>query len=359
MKTAFISNSPLKILNTINMVINNVENTSGTTDVFVEMIFKNAEEICNKLEETKLFNKVIRCYKKNIKLDKFTDLLGYKKILSIYDFSDNSFKTNKYDQLFVGDRSLLGVALSYMNKPNVFIYDDGIITYSGNCIVNEKTYKYPFLNKLFKTDVFSFNIKKLYVNNKEFCRSTISENIEQLPLLNNDNKALPIIKDIFKYNENSLLRNHDLLILEQPIEEKQNYNGVKFIDVVNSLDIKTLKPLVRLHPRQKDLVYENIDMDTVNNMWELECINTITDKHILVSFFSTVQFSPKMIANKQPYVIFLYKLFLSNLDGLEIPGFEEMIQQLKDKYDDSSKIFVPENIEEFKQIIERLQNENK
>ena len=73
-------------------------------------------------------------------------------------------------------------------------------------------------------------------------------------------------------------------------------------------------------------------MDTVNNMWELECINTITDKHILVSFFSTVQFSPKMIANKQPYVIFLYKLFLSNLDGLEIPGFEEMIQQLKDKY---------------------------
>ena len=357
MKTAFISNSPLKILNTINMVVNNVENTKDTTDVFVEMIFKNAEVICDKLEETKLFNKVIRCYKKNIKLDKFTDLLGYKKILSIYDFNDNEFKNNKYDQLFVGDRSLLGVALSYMNKPNVFIYDDGIITYSGNCIVNEKTYKYPFLNKLFKTDVFSFNIKKLYVNNKDFCKSTISPNIEQLPLLNENNKALSVIKDVFGYNEDSLLNNHDLLILEQPIEEKQNYNGVKFIDVVHELNINNLKPLVRLHPRQKDLVYEDIDMDTINNMWELECINAINDNHILVSFFSTVQFSPKMIANKEPYVVFLYKLFLTNLNGLEIPGFEEMIKQLKEKYSDPNKILVPNNVEEFKQMIERIDNE--
>ena len=44
----------------------------------------------------------------------------------------------KYYQLFVGDKGLLGVALSYMNKPDTFIYDDGIITYSGNCIIDEK-----------------------------------------------------------------------------------------------------------------------------------------------------------------------------------------------------------------------------
>ena len=355
MKTAFISNSPLKILNTINMVVNNVENTKDTTDVFVEMWFKNAEELCDKLEETKLFNKVYRCYRKNeVKLDRLVDLIGYRRIIEGYTFNDYSLIDNHYDQLFVGDRGLLGVALSYMNKPDVFIYDDGIITYSGNCIIDERTYKYPWINKLLKLDAYSFNIRKLYVNNKDFCKSTISKNIEQLPLLNKDNKAVDIIKKVFNYNPDSLLNGHRMVILEQPLEGRENYNDTKFIDIVNELDIKEFNPLVRLHPRQKDLKYESIDMDTVNNMWELECIETITDEHILLSFFSTVQFSPKMIANKEPYVIFLYKLFLTRLDGNEIPWFDEMICQLKEKYSDSSKIFVPENLEELKQIIESL-----
>ena len=355
MKTAFISNSPLKILNTINVVVNNVENTKDTTDVFVEMWFKNAEELCGKLEETGLFNKVYRCYRKNeVKLDRLIDLIGHQRILEGYTFSDTGFMNNHYDQLFVGDRGLLGVALSYMNKPDVFIYDDGIITYSGNCIIDERTYKYPWINRLFKLDVFSFNIQKLYVNNKDFCKSTISENIEQLPLLNKDNKAVDIIKKVFDYDSNSLLNDHRMVILEQPLEERENYNDTKFIDIVNELDIKEFNPLVRLHPRQKDLVYENIDMDTVNNMWELECIETITDEHILLSFFSTVQFSPKMIANREPYVIFMYKLFLTRLDGNEIPWFNEMIDQLKEKYSDSSKIFIPNDFNELKQIIESL-----
>ena len=357
MKTAFISNSPLKILNTINMVVNNVENTAANTDVFVEMWFKNAEELCNKLEETGLFNKVYRCYRNDVKLDKLFDTLSYSKILSGYSFSDESFKNNKYDQLFVGDRGLLGVALNYMSKPNVFIYDDGIITYSGNCIIDERTYKYPFINKLLKTDVYAFNIKKLYVNNKEFCKATISNNIEQLPELNNNNKAVDIIKKVFDYNNYSLLKNHRLIILEQPLDGRENYNGNKFIDIVNELDINSFDPLVRLHPRQKDLVYENIDMDNINNMWEIECIENITDKHILMSFFSTVQFSPKMLGNKEPYIIFLYKLFLNRLDGNEIPWFNEMIDQLKEKYSDASKIYIPEDIEELKNIIESLKHE--
>ncbi len=358
MKTAFVSNSPLKILNTINMVVNNVENTAANTDVFVEMWFKNAEELCNKLEETKLFNKVYRCYRnENVKLDRLFDTLSYSKILCGYNFSDNSFLHEDYDQLFVGDRGLLGVALNYKNKPKVYIYDDGIITYSGNCIIDERTYKYPFINKLLKSDVYAFDIQKLYVNNKEFCKSTISKNIEQLPVLNKDNKAIDIIKKVFSYNSDSLLKDHKLIILEQPLESRENYNGVKFIDIIKQLDIKSFNPLVRLHPRQKDLVYEDIDMDNINNMWEIECIENITDKHILLSFFSTVQFSAKMLGNKEPYVIFIYKLLLNRLDGNEIPWFNEMIDQLKEKYSDSSKIFVPENIEELKDIIERLKNE--
>lgn len=355
MKTAFISNSPLKILNTINMVVNNVENTRGNTDVFVEMWFKNCEELCDKLEETKLFNKVYRCYrKKEVKLNRLKDLIGYRRIIEGYTFSDYSFINNYYDQLFVGDRGLLGVALSYMNKPNVFIYDDGIFSYSGNCIVDEKSYKYPFINKFLKLDVYSFNIKKLYVNNKEFCKSTISPNIEQLPLLNKENKAIDIIKKVFDYKEDSLLKDHKMVILEQPMAGRENYNGVEFIDIVRQLDIKEFNPLVRLHPRQTDLVYEDIDMDNINNMWEIECIENISNEHILMSFYSTVQFSPKMFGNKEPYVIFLYKLMLSRLDGQEIPRFNEMINQLKEKYSDSSKIYVPENLEELKKIIDSL-----
>ena len=355
MKTAFVSNSMLKILNTINMVVNDVEHTKGTTDVFVEMWFKNAEEICDRLEETRLFNKVIRCYRNDVQLEKFTDLLSYKKLLSGYKFSDESFINEKYDQLFVGDRGLLGVALSYKNKPSTFIYDDGIITYSGNCIIDESSYKYPFLNKLFKTDAYSFNIKKLYINNKDFCKSTITNNVEQLPLLNKDNKAVEIIKQVFQYNNESLLNNHRLIILEQPLDGKGHYNGKKIKDVADQLDLNGLSPLVRLHPRQKDLVYGNADMDTINNMWELECFNTITDNHVLMSFYSTVQFTPKMMGNVEPYLIFLYKLLLTDMEGNE--GFEVMVNEIKNNYSNPDKIYVPDSIEELRKIIESLKNE--
>ena len=88
-----------------------------------------------------------------------------------------------------------------------------------------------------------------------------------------------------------------------------------------------------------------------NNMWELECIQSINDGNVIFAAFSTAQFTPKLLFDKNPYIIFLYKIF-----DLEVKGADEMIERFAHTYKYKSKIFVPKCMEEIDDII-KITNE--
>ena len=67
-------------------------------------------------------------------------------------------------------------------------------------------------------------------------------------------------------------------------------------------------------------------------------------------FFSTALFTPKMLYNKEPYLIFLYKIL-----GIELFNANKLIRNLKSTYSNPEKIMLVENIEELFEIVSKLE----
>ena len=89
---------------------------------------------------------------------------------------------------------------------------------------------------------------------------------------------------------------------------------------------------------------------------ELECCNTISDNHILIGGFSTAQLMPKILDGAEPYLIFVYKLFFDSkeLSSTFWKSTETFIYKFRDQYKNKNKVFIPETMEEFKAILEKL-----
>ena len=85
-------------------------------------------------------------------------------------------------------------------------------------------------------------------------------------------------------------------------------------------------------------------------MWEIECQNTITDNHVLVSFFSTASFTPKMLYGKEPYVILLYKML-----GVEFFNADELVSGLQSLYSNPQKVILVENLDKLFSVIKKLE----
>jgi hypothetical protein len=116
--------------------------------------------------------------------------------------------------------------------------------------------------------------------------------------------------------------------------------------------LKSSSFVYRVHPIEKieNSFYKNFcKLDKYQNMWEIECQNSITSDHILMSFFSTASFTPKLLYGKEPYLI-----FLDRLTGYDFLNSDNLIRGLKSLYKNPKKIMQPKSVDELFEIIENL-----
>ncbi len=111
------------------------------------------------------------------------------------------------------------------------------------------------------------------------------------------------------YKKCDLYTRHKIVVLTQPhldVNTGESHDQ-KLYECLNDLADNVV---VRMHPRQKD-GFKNFkyELDATNNMWELMCSQEITDDNVLIGECSTAQFTPFIIANKQPWLIFLFKIY--------------------------------------------------
>ena len=85
-------------------------------------------------------------------------------------------------------------------------------------------------------------------------------------------------------------------------------------------------------------------------MLDLEAADFVNEDSILISFFSTAAFTPKLLYGKEPYLLFLYKL-------IREPVFhaDQVVDGLRRCYFRPEKIMVPETITELLTLIEGLE----
>lgn len=349
-----------QLFNVFKFVYFNCENSKGNTDLFVCESIKNIDLKIEKLLATNLFSNVIKVknikYSKNIIVRKFNTIkysIFDKKVFSKF-IDGKKVTTNKYQILITPCATLMcEIFCNFFIHDEIYYIEDGLGSYFGN--IQNRT-----LTKLHRAYLKITggleNISKLYVNNKEFCKSTVTNFIFQIPGEIDNNFRESICK-IFMYNNiDNKYSPNDIVYLQQPLQDF----GVKFvkkeIDILKRIyNFADNKIIIREHPRSNvDDSISYIRKDKQSAMWEIVLLNNITDSNFLIGMFSTAQMTPKILYNKEPYIIFLFNIF--PLKQKVIIEEEKMFNDLKNIYKAKEKVVAPKTVYELEKILEIIKN---
>ena len=123
------------------------------------------------------------------------------------------------------------------------------------------------------------------------------------------------------------------------------------------------KVLYRKHPRETSFSSDWAYVDDGTAMWELVCQEHLSDDSVLISSFSTAMLTPKLLYNKEPWLIYTYKLYKNYFVednpmtcGLN-QGISVMVEQIKKVYSRPEKIICVQNIKEIKDTLEMIEIE--
>ncbi len=360
MRICFVCDTPYQILNCINYVYHKKQEQEMETDLYIGRNFADVEGVYVRLKGTGLFEKIFMYDMPQLKgprrrLRKLIELRFPRKYISRV-IQGNKHVRADYAQVWCTIPTEFSMAMLFLCKSAEMIhFDDGTGSYHGNindiAISDIRNRVYPILGM----DIKRLEPKALFVNNTNLCKSKITNNILALPNLKNaDEKLCNMIKDVFMYQGDGYYNKYKLIYLTHP-EEVRNENDIKteaaVIDVFKRYEKDVL---IRPHPRKKDVGIEELNIDKYNDMWEMVCAEQITDEHVLAGMFSTAQFVPKLIFEKEPFLIFTYKLYQEIYSKERMKEFETMIADIKLSYSMPQKIMEPQNIDEFKEYVRTI-----
>lgn len=354
----FVCWTPYQVFNAVNFVANDVEGSRGNTDIYIYHEFRNSEVISERLKASGVFAHVYdidRYDKKRVWYSKFNKikrlLMPYSTIRK-YLRADIDVRKQGYKTLVISGNNLFSVNMyNCIQDLKVYFIDDGNGSYFGDLRYNGMTPIYRLFNKVFHRGPMSYKVEKFYVNNKEICKATICDTIVQLPTITPGSEVEEKLNFIFSYEENSFYKEKKFIYLTQPLSDTEFGESAR--EVENSL-LSALKDkvVVRVHPLQKHEAYAEYEVDTTSNLWELECATQIKDDHVLIGWFSTAQFIPKMIFNVEPTVVFTYKLYEKILDEAD-----ETVGRLREIYTNPEKVVVLEDLSDLQKLVENMEVE--
>lgn len=356
-----ICNTPFQVFNIINAITNNVEGLSEkNTDILIDMTFKTAEEIGERIAKERLCRKVFYVkksenYPKRSKMQCLVDLVVDRTYEEYFNFSDNSVIKNHYDAIWVGDDNTLGFMVFKTNpKAQVYWYDDGTSSYSKSPqSYNHKGF-YNVFAKMFNLGGYKYKSNIMYLNNIDVVQYE-GFDLRTLPPYIGENKAIERLNVVFDYKQSETkLNDYRIVVLTQVLPASAAYRGIDVNQLFDDWETDLSKVLIRKHPRDPQN-YTGCKMDSGKNMWELECLNSMNNDHILIACCSTAQLTPKIVGGKEPYIFFLYRFLLDEGSTVR-DGFEKMIKKLIEMYSDKSKVLIPNTVEEFKEQYARILN---
>ena len=360
----FLCSTEYAIFNSINAVLQNVGGCKGYADIAIFHRTKNTISISKRLREKKIFSEVydFSFFGTNNTITLLMLLAFPKYFLNKVCFYGQSFcsKKNAYRVLVSQNYLFASLFLRIYRKATVFFIEDGLSSYTGRTVEpKRRSSSFTLANKIIFKGALEVQKQLLYkpemYTGSAYC-------IEELQIPETKNKNF--FNLIFGYKDNTLYKVHkfvylgtpyyglkDLMINSDDARDNLEYRSRHIVDTMLK-GTKENRFIYREHPLEsvdKDCYKELCEFDLYNNVWEIECQNTITNQHILVSFFSTALFSPKILYGKEPYLIFLYKIL-----GIELFKANELISSLKSAYINPEKIILVKNIDELSVVIEKL-----
>ena len=366
----FICSTNYTILNSINTVTHNLIDSRDKSDIVIFLRNKDMIPYIKKMSALCIFNNVY-VYSfinygtslEKIKLILLPEL--FLKKHSVYDFGILDFK-NKSNYKVIITQSLFYSMLfkRIYSDADVYMLEEGLSSYTTRTISRKRrNTAYNLLNKILFRGLADEIKGQLLYEEEIFTGDKSTIPINKLPKIDEDETK--VLKAIFGNQNNVIYHNNEVVylgvplsglrgLLKNPRKCKTNFEK-NCEDILHCTLRSFLKKSIiyRKHPLEKERdidITDNICIDIENNMWELEAADFVNEDSILISFFSTAAFTPKLLYGKEPYLLFLYKL-------IREPVFhaDQVVDGLRRCYFRPEKIMVPETITELLTLIEGLE----
>lgn len=368
----FVASSSYNLFNYINIKCNLFPNEE--VDLIISDFNTKNIEYYKNLQKTNLFKHVyfieqVKFYKVNyIKYGmirfigkiylELKSKLCYKKFLKKHcpEFNLNI----KYDEIYVDvfgfmPRFVFNYCYSKNRNVKVFIVEVGVESYY-DMYENKKASKVNML----ATRKIRKNFQGYFLYNKEIA-NVGKFDVSQIPKINiNNNYIVNKFNTVFSFDGIEKIEfNYDrkYLFLDQQFDDMKEADELEkyIVDILK--DELSDKFFVKLHPRTdfNSERYKDIEKIEARSTYEILCLNNLNLlEYNIITPFSTSAALPKLLFDREPQIICLAKIFKDALfDGDLVLDF---FQKLKMSYRDKRKIIIPENLDEFIEILRELKN---
>ena len=358
MNIAFVVDTPYQTLNALNLYWNHYrDKESVTADIYVVDQFRNARQIFEQIQKQELF---ANAYFLRREENRFMPQ-GWKRSLRVaYSYLnprhairnqfDGKIPHKKYDVVFSAVMQCFTASLLKLNpKADYMLFDDGTGSYSGDVVANGGGKAYKLFSKLTGTGANAARPKKLFVNNVPMCHSTSADEICAMPQFNQE--FLNVAYEVFSVTKQEQPL-EGIILLSQPGDNE--YHEKYMQSLVDWVRPWKEQVLVRMHPRDRAYErYTDFAVDDKGEMWELKISQMDMDKVMLVGHYSTAHMTPKLLYNKEPWLMFT---FFMNVPEAQLseghPAWD-----LVNSYTHKERILFPRSEEELAQQINMFLNQ--
>lgn len=359
----FYAGRPYQLFNNINYAITN----SITADIIISNEYQQAKNDFVRVQAAGIFHKVYfvdeSTYRNKSKLSEIIyifkrGLFPSALLRQIIVEPEFYAKEHNYDEIFSSAPSgVVQMLQSVYKSAKYTIIEDGTGTYAGKDFLENQSLKHRLYCAVFRNGAMNVKIDRVLVYKPEMCRTSISKNIEALPRIDESNKHLvSVLNHVFSYQ--NIAYRKKIIVLSQRLlglncRETDLYTYI--MNAFRSAGIMEQDICYRLHPAEKEEDYVGRVHCDASDMWELICMRYVKNDSILITINSTAVFSPYKLYNKEPYIVFLYKLIGLHEHGLLIS--DNLVLELKKQYVDPNRILVPDSDSELIAILRKLQTE--
>ncbi len=370
-KSCYICDTPYQILNSIDHFHHSRDESEGMADIYICDWFNNAVNIAEAIKSEKIFNRVY-LYKydlsyviKDISPNKKRRLSEYfpEKCIS-ETVADKEACKQRYDSIYMSLYTPFSTSVVRNNvKAEIFLIDDGIATYidrdriSIYAFPQTRDIRHILFYKVFKGGVPKYTPSAIYVYNRQMDHIDYIPDVRELyPPRDWDDDFRDSIDRVFGYKKDlryDSIRGVYLAPTDVPENTDFSDNVAKAENIIRLFKDDLM---VRVHPRSKTGAekFEGIRTDNGKNMWELLCGDHITDDHVLIGEYSTAQFSPKLMYDREPWLIILYKALKKERGKDTLDTMSNVINELRQNYRNPGKIIVPESTDELEEILKKV-----
>ena len=359
MRYLYFCNSAYQLINILNLHwhhdhgFEDMENYSA--DLMIQNSFDEAENIADTIRREKIFDNVF-LINKVISKGRFHFINSVYNIISpSYNLKanyaiDRKEVENRYDVICVPKFSPVIASIWQLNKKaDLNLHEDGAGSYFAYFDMEMRSKSYKLFYRLFNQDRDFYNYKKIYINCPEFYIREEKEKTVEIPDFNEEN--LTQIRNCLLGETKDEESEKDIFWFSQTLKSNSQKESFESDESLIYLEKYRDRVLYFPHPRNPVGV-SSFDQPKQKQIWEIRALNIddIEDK-LLISVHSTACLTPKILFDKEPYVILLYKMVI-NHNWPYYQTMDQVIELFRQSYSEPEKVIIPENFDEYKKAIE-------